>query len=479
MIRRSAGAAALAALLAISGCSRAPDSPDMSAIWMKTLYGAIRVERLSPPVASRLMVYATTALYSGLATSPAEMKPLAGVLNGFPELPRPAAGERPDGTLAAVYAERVVLDSLLHEGLPTTRSQIARLADSLIAARVAAGIDEDQRAASERIGTQIGHAILGWSRADGFASTRGRPYTSPTGPGLWVNDAPATTYASQNMSGASEFVALDNPANILQAGKASDRALVLSRPKRAVKTLPAVNMAGAAEPYWGEHRPFVLGRFDACFLQPPPAYSPNDTAALYRNAKEVVEATKALTPEQRTIALYWADNAGETGTPVGHWNSIASQMFSQRKLSAPEAATILTLAAAAQADAFIAAFGYKYRFNYIRPRTYVRAHLDSAWEPLIPTPPFPEYPSAHSTQSMAAATVLTALLGETPFDDSTSVSLGHVVRRFASFREAALEAGQSRIYGGIHYPVGNTSGQKLGACIGQRVLERFGATGAR
>lgn len=194
---------------------------------------------------------------------------------------------------------------------------------------------------------------------------------------------------------------------------------------------------------------------------------------------QVVAARAYLTPEQRTIALYWADNAGETGTPPGHWIAIASQMVSQQRLSAGEAVRLTLLTAVAQADAFIASWAYKYQRSLIRPRTYIRAVIDSIWEPLIPTPPFPEYPSGHSTQSAAAAEVLTTLLGDVPFEDSTSISLGHAARRFPSFRAAAEEAGMSRIYGGIHFPVGNSGGRTLGRCIGEKVMERFGADAVR
>jgi membrane-associated phospholipid phosphatase len=127
----------------------------------------------------------------------------------------------------------------------------------------------------------------------------------------------------------------------------------------------------------------------------------------------------------------------------------------------------------AQADGFIASWGYKYKLNSIRPRTYIRRMIDSTWEPLIPTPPFPEYPSGHSTQSSAAATAITAMLGDVAFDDSTGLSIGHAVRRFPSFRAAADEAGLSRIYGGIHFPAGNTGGRALGQCIGGKVVERL------
>jgi hypothetical protein len=37
----------------------------------------------------------------------------------------------------------------------------------------------------------------------------------------------------------------------------------------------------------------------------------------------------------------------------------------------------------------------------------------------------------------------------------------------------------SRIYGGIHFPYGNTGGQAVGTCVGQKVMERFAAAGLR
>jgi hypothetical protein len=470
--------AAVAVLLA--ACNRAPDSDSrMLSEWMHTLYGAIRVERLSPPVASRILVYATTALYSGLASASPSLPSLAGVLNGLSELPQPQPPRQYDATLTAVAAERVVLDSLLREALPTTRAAVARLADSLASARIGAGVGEAVRSRSEDLGRRIGMAIVAWSRSDGFDTTRGRRYVPPAGPGLWVNDAPATVYAAQNLSGASDFVALDNPANLLQAGSASDRGLILNRPKRAgLGALPPVNMAGTSEPYWGQVRPFVLKTWDECPVPPPPTFTTDSGSAFYRDAREVHDITRKLTPDERMVALYWADNAGESGTPPGHWIAIASQIVSQRGLSAEDAARLMVSTAVAQADAFIASWGYKYKYNLIRPRTYIRRVIDSTWEPLIPTPPFPEYPSGHSTQSAAAAAVLTALVGDVGFEDSTSLSIGHAVRRFDSFRAAADEAGLSRVHGGIHFPFGNAGGRALGRCVGAKVVERVRAARA-
>jgi membrane-associated phospholipid phosphatase len=466
---------ALAAIAVVSACRQnpAPD-PRMLSQWTHALYGAMRVERLSPPVASRLAAYWATAVYGGLAATSPSMPSLVGVLQGVPELPRAASDAEVDGALVAVAAQRLVLDTLMREALPTTRAALGRLSDSIATARIAVGITDSVRSRSEALGRRIGLLVVGWASADGFAGTRGRPYVPPVGEGLWINDAPANTFATQSMSGVSEFVATDNPGNLQRAANTSDRALILSRPKSAsVKTMPAVNMSGISEPYWHESRPFVLATWKECAVAPPPAYSTDTASLLYRNARAVYDTAAALTEEQRTTAYFWADNAGESGTPVGHWLSIASQTIGARKLSAHDAARLLLATAVAQADAFIAAWGYKYQYNLLRPRTYIRRVIDSTWEPLIGTPPFPEYPSGHSTQSAAAAAVIAGLVGEGPFHDSTSISIGHSVRAFRSFQAASEEAGMSRVYGGLHYPEANRRGLELGRCIGERVAERM------
>jgi membrane-associated phospholipid phosphatase len=179
-----------------------------------------------------------------------------------------------------------------------------------------------------------------------------------------------------------------------------------------------------------------------------------------------------LTEDQKMVALFWADNAGETATPAGHWTAIAAQMVSQQNLSAEDAARLFVLTSVSTADAFIATWGYKFKHNLLRPRTYIRRLIDPSWEPLIPTPPFPAYPSGHSALSAAAATVATSLLGNVAFEDRTELSVGHPVRQFPSFDSAANEAGASRLYGGIHFQIDNLGGQALGRCIGKLVVER-------
>lgn len=470
---RVAGAGALVAVATITGCRRTvPDDPGMVSDLTRTLYGVVRVERLSPPVAARLYAYASTALYLGMASADPARPDVKDLFNGLPEIPRANRAGEVDPTLTGLAAERILLDSMLRDALPTTRSAVARLTDSLVAARVGTGVREPVQAASRDLGERIANLLVAWSHDDGFDSTRGRPYKAPVGPAFWVNDNPASTYTTQNLSGASTMVVPDNPANARRPGNTSDRGLIMSSPKGASRSLPAVNMAGATEPYWGYLRTFALASWDACPVPAVPPFSTKPGSPIYEEAKVVFETSKTLTAEQRTTALYWADNAGETGTPGGHWLSIAGQMVEQKGLSAIESARLSMATSIAVADAFISTWRVKFMYNVIRPRTYIRRTLDPRWEPAISTPPFPEYVSGHSALSAAAATTIAGLIGDGPFIDSTSISLGHSARSFNSYMDAAREAGQSRIFAGIHFPSGNVEGRNLGTCIGNAVIKR-------
>ena len=161
----------LIASLGSAGCWRAERAdPRVVAEWMRALYGTIRVERLSPPVASRLMAYATTALYSGYAAGDPALPSLEGSLNGLPSLPRSGRAGDLDGARVAVEAVRVVLDSLLVEALPTTRAALARLADSLRAASAPPeffGVSGAVVGRSDSVGGVIGRAIVAWATGRG------------------------------------------------------------------------------------------------------------------------------------------------------------------------------------------------------------------------------------------------------------------------------------------------------------------------
>ncbi len=126
-------------------------------------------------------------------------------------------------------------------------------------------------------------------------------------------------------------------------------------------------------------------------------------------------------------------------------------------------------------DAFIECWNMKYVYNLERPVTYIQDHIDAMWLPYLVTPNFPTYISGHSSQSGAAATVLTDLFGMITFTDTIRADHNLVPplapRTFDSFDDAAAEAAVSRLYAGIHFSFDNNDGLASGRCIGQTVIQ--------
>lgn len=192
------------------------------------------------------------------------------------------------------------------------------------------------------------------------------------------------------------------------------------------------------------------------------------------------------TADQTEIAFFWEDGSG-TVTPPGHWQVIAQDLSRKFSLSRIENARLFALLSIAQADAAISAWDSKYTYNYFRPITGIRERcfartdlaMDPEWTPLIPTPPFPSYTSGHSTFSGASARILELYFGtdDIPFSGASPDPqkwpdvLPGVTRAWSSLSEAAEEAGQSRIYGGIHWQFDNTEGLKSGRAIADQTFD--------
>lgn len=467
----------LVPVLAVGACARpaTPPDPQMVGGWLRTSLAFVRSERVGPPVAARISAYSSLALYEGYAADSASgLRSLGGQLNGLPSLPSPK--EPVDGATAAAAAEQVVMDSLFRDGYASTRRTIDSLAGAQIARRRSEGVG---RRASERSvahGRALGAAILAWAARDGFFDTRGRDWRVATAPGKWVNTTTTDQFVPQLLSGESDVVLAGNPASTLDPATASSRNIFTNRPKvrRARTTLPAFDPLRPTEPYWGTLRPFVLRNGDEC--APPPAlpYSEQPGSPFWAMARELYDSTRALTPHKREVALFWADNPVATGTPGFHWISVVNQMIPRRQLRADQAAELYALTSLAIADAFIGCWQEKYRSMVVRPIAYLPRAFDRHWLALVATPPFPEYPSGHSTISAAAARVLIAQLGDSiPFVDSTQVDIGFAPRPFPSFSAARNEVAVSRVYAGIHYVRAVVNGIVQGECISERLLHRL------
>ena len=190
----------------------------------------------------------------------------------------------------------------------------------------------------------------------------------------------------------------------------------------------------------------------------------------------------ARTADQTQIAFFWKDATG-TSYAFGHWNEIAATASVNEGLGIVQNARLFALLNIAEADALIDTWDAKFAYNFWRPITAIRFPGDSAlnpatesdptWTSLIGAPNFPCYMSAHSTVSSAAAAILTAEFGRHYDFSIGSDGLPGVTRSFASFDEAAAEAGQSRIYGGIHFQFDNQAGLASGHALGRFVSRHF------
>jgi hypothetical protein len=236
-------------------------------------------------------------------------------------------------------------------------------------------------------------------------------------------------------------------------------------------------------PGWSHIAPFSMRRGTQRRPPGPPAL----TSAAYTAAFQEVKALGARdstvrTPEQTEIARFWSDDAG-TETPPGHWNTIARTVALARGLTLADNARLFAVLNVTLADAGCLCWMCKFEHEFWRPVTAIRladqdgnpaTDPDPTWTPLLRTPPFPSYTSGHSMFSAAAAAALAEFFGTDAVSfTTTSDGLPGVTRSFTSFSAAAAEAGQSRIYGGIHWQFDNQDGQATGRVLGRYVARYF------
>jgi hypothetical protein len=246
----------------------------------------------------------------------------------------------------------------------------------------------------------------------------------------------------------------------------------------------------AVAPGWGEVTPFVLR--DSSQFRPGPPYAPTRRkyTADFNEVKSLggdgVTTPSARTPEQTEIALFWVESS-----PL-QWNRIARAVSADTELDLWEQARLFGLLNMALADGYIGSFDTKYDYNYWRPVTAIQTadtdgnpdtSADPTWTPLVPTPPIPDYDSAHSVEGGAAAKVLERFFGTdgigfetcslTLPSGSTCDDAQPVLRHYAGFSQAAAENGVSRILVGFHFRKAVEEGIKHGAKIGKRAVNHF------
>jgi hypothetical protein len=276
---------------------------------------------------------------------------------------------------------------------------------------------------SVEYGKQIAIAIFEWSKTDGgheaYKDPFSKTYVPPTGPGKWE---PTGEYP----------------------------------------------FSQTVYPYWGNNRTFVPGLAVATQPPPPPSYSEQPGSVFYNAANEIYTMSQHLSREDSMTARFWAyDLLHANEAPIyedaSHAANIVTQLIVLKKLSLLDAAMLYCKHSIAVNDGAISSVKTKFQYNVVRPITYIRKVMGhSEWRPIVHTPPFPEYTSAHAVISMACASILENTFGKNFQFTDHSFDNTYGPRTFDSFEEYAKEAALSRLQAGIHYRFGMDEGLKQG-----------------
>lgn len=389
----------------------------------------------TPPVAARAYAYGGLTMYESVVGGLPNNQSLAGQLAALTTLPKVEAGKEYNWALSANAAEANILRALYAEASRPQAVINKKIIDSLELVLKNAnkvGVAQDIIDRSEKYGQMIADAIFEWSKTDGghegYKRNFPATYTVPVYDGAW---------------------------QVTENGQ----------------KIPM-------QPTWGTNRTFIAANQDMP-VPNPIAYSSSLDSPYFGQYFEVYAKNKSLTQEEKEIAVWWADNPGETFTPPGHSYNIANIAVKQTKAGLGKAAEAFARTGITVNDAFINCWKCKFKFNNERPYTMVRREIDPNWKPFWPAPPFPGFPSGHATQSSAVAEVLTNFFGDNfAFVDNSH--LGRIkdantgvefkVRSFKSFNQFATESAASRFYGGIHTRQDNETGLAEGRKLAKNVL---------
>jgi len=378
--------------------------------------------RDNPPQAGRIYTYLCIGLYECVVQGMPMYRSLSGQLKEMPQMPMAYPAYEYDWSTVITGAMPILFRGLYRVLYTPSHNLINNMANNQKMLKYA---EKDSAVINRSIllGEAIAQKILDWASTDGFYRINGVPYNPPS--------------------------IFENPAN-----------------------WEPINPGDTAvEPYWGTLRTFAVQSASSNYLPPSFGFDTTVGSPFYNEQVEIKQIRENTTQEQRDIAVFWRDKQ-LTLQPPGHWVSIVYQMIAKHGYKLDKAAEAFGYLGIGIGDAFISCWYAKYFNNYLRPQSFIRRFMQPGWTPLVPTPPFPDYPSGHSTSSGTCAYLMTKVFGEIPFTDTTHLRIGMAPRSFNNFKEAADECSNSRVYGGIHYRNACENGVIMGENIGADIYSR-------
>jgi hypothetical protein len=362
-------------------------------------------------VQARSAVIVQLAVFEAVNSIVGDYEPYLGMTGPQGASPNAAAATAAHGVLVALHSAS---NAVLTAKLVLSLAQIP---------------DGPAKEAGIAVGEQTALAMLAARANDGAATAQSVPYTPGTNPGDWQPAPPTFTVASQ--------------------------------------------------PGWGLVLPFGLEAGSQFRLPPPPPIGSGRYALDYNEVKLVgnTNAGPDIRPKDRTdVARFFS-----VSSPVQAWNQAARQVSAAQGKTLSENARIFALVAMAICDASIAAYDTKYYYNTWRPMMAIRGgdqdgnhktELDGGWFPLITTPAFPSYPSAHATLSGAARTVVEQVFGKHDLAITlTSPRAPGIVLNYTEWKQICIDIDDARVYGGIHFRFEQEAGGHQGQDVGHYILD--------
>jgi hypothetical protein len=423
----------IAVLLPATGCKHSPEPQpfsrkDISHV-LDQMTDLMVHDVTNPPLAARFFSYACLAGYEILSENDNRFKSMHGVINDYPDL------RKPDSISGYAYQLAALLAMMKTAGkMEPSGNLFGQYERRFLDSCRGAGYSDEIIESSQKYALAISKRILAYAKADGYNKISNLPrYTPEDKEGCWYPTPPA--------------------------------------------------YMAAVEPWFKTVRPFTLDSSSQFKPAPPIPFSKDKQGAFYKLMMQNYNDT--LPQEHRIIAAFWDCNpfaVQDNGhlwiglkkiSPGAHWLGITGIACELAGKSFEQSMMIYTLVAIGLMDSFICCWDEKYRSNRVRPETAIRKYIDRNWSPLLQTPPFPEYLSGHSCISSTSATILTWYFGDHfHYTDSVEVQYGLPPRHFESFQQAALEAGISRFYGGIHFMDAIGNGRLQGLQVGEHLLKK-------
>ena len=476
---------ALLTLGGIPGVVAAAQSRDsVVLLWNEAFLQGVRESRLGPPMVARALAIANTCIYDAWAAY--DHKAVGTRLGGALRQPAPERTLANRRQAISFAAYRAAVD-LFRASTTTTFDPLMR----------SLGFDGSDLSTDDTTPTGVGNvaalAVLDFRHGDGANQLADSPRGSP---GVPYSDY--TGYVAVN--DPMDIRVLFDPTTVHDANS--------WQPLRYVDGSGNVVTPGFVGAQWQHVTTFAITPGSQRSSSGPARFG---SAAYIAQARDLLDISAGLTDEHKMIAEYWADGP-RSELPPGHWDLLA-QFVSRRDHHGGQShgveqdVKLFFALTNAIADAGCCAWDNKRAFNSVRPITAIRTLFQgqtvrawagpyqgtkmisgAAWLPYqpttFPTPPFPEYSSGHSNFSAAGAEILRLFTGSDRFGGSTLVRAGSsrtepgavpshdITLSWATFSEAANQAGISRRYGGIHFEQADLDARATGRIAARAVWEK-------